>query len=194
MNSATQVSSIYPAALLDWAGHHSGGVRRLFDENSGRPNKTILKTNLLFRLESWAKDIASNKEGTPRILLLVGGPGNGKTEAIELTLNSLDKELGCNGKLVSELAHHFSPSIGNAVPRIVNIDTCNVTAREGHFDIGIVQDASVTSGHNGKSPAELLIEELVSSSNGPASRIYLCCVNQGILDDALIHALERNLD
>ncbi|MCE9665265.1 hypothetical protein LY622_17700 [Halomonas sp. M5N1S17] len=194
MDSTIQVGSLYPAALLDWAGHHSGGVRRLFDENSGRPNKDILKTNLLFRLEAWAKDIAGAKAGIPRILLLVGGPGNGKTEAIELTINSLDKELGCNGELVDELVQHFTPPLGNAVPRIVNIDTSKITAQKGGFELGVVQDASVTSGHEGKSAAELLVEELVNSCDAPASKIYLCCVNRGVLDDALIHALDNNLD
>jgi len=40
----------YPAALIEWAGHHSGGVRRLFDDGSGRPSKAVVKTNLLARL------------------------------------------------------------------------------------------------------------------------------------------------
>ena len=100
----------HPAALVDWAGHHSGGVRRLFDENSGRPNKDILRTNLLSRLESWASHLAAGEPGTPRILLLVGGPGNGKTEAIESTIRWLDEGLGCDGKLVAKLASSFFPA------------------------------------------------------------------------------------
>ena len=40
----------FPAGLQDWTGNRSGGVRRLFDDTSGRPGDTVLTTNLLDRL------------------------------------------------------------------------------------------------------------------------------------------------
>lgn len=182
----------YPAALVDWAGHHSGGVRRLFDEDSGRPNKDILRTNLLSRLESWAGHLAAGESGTPRILLLVGGPGNGKTEAIESTIRWLDEGLGCGGKLVDELARSFFPKLGDAVPRIVRVDAGRLGKPATSRKLGIVQDASVVAGSEGRSPAKLLIEELDDALNAPSSEAYLCCVNRGILDDSLIYAIENN--
>ena len=183
----------YPAALLDWAGHHSGGVRRLFDQNSGRPNKYVLRTNLLSRLESWVHRLVTDIPGTPRILLLVGGPGNGKTEAIESTINWLDESFGCNGVLVKELGISFLPQSGCAVPRIVRVNVSDLCSSAKPLELSIVQDASVVSGSEGKLPASLLIEELNTALDGPDSYVYLCCVNRGILDDALIHALENNL-
>ncbi|MBZ0093999.1 MAG: hypothetical protein K8H75_01275 [Sulfuricella sp.] len=51
----------------------------------------------------------------------------------------------------------------------------------------------MVAGHEGKSPAKLLIEELCDALDGHDSKVYLCCVNRGILDDAMIHALENNL-
>ena len=43
----------FPAQLLNWAGNRSGGVRRLFDELSGRPSATVFRTNLLARIQQW---------------------------------------------------------------------------------------------------------------------------------------------
>ena len=182
----------YPSALLDWAGHHSGGVRRLLDDNSGRPNKDVLLTNLLSRLESWAQQISTGAPETPRILLLVGGPGNGKTEAIEWTIKWLDSSLGCNGQLIEKLAISFLPKSDSVIPRIVHVDTRGFGESSRHLEISIVQDASVVSGSEG-SHASLLIEELCNAVNSSSTQIYLCCVNRGILDDALIHAINTGL-
>lgn len=65
----------FPAALLDWAGNRSGGVRKPFFESSGRPCKVVIETPLLLRLRKWAADIAL-VPGTPNSVFLVGGPGN----------------------------------------------------------------------------------------------------------------------
>lgn len=183
----------FPGALLEWAGHHSGGVRRLFDQNSGRPNKDVLRTNLLSRLEAWTQQLVTGISPPPRILLLVGGPGNGKTEAIESTINWLDEAFGCKGDLVKELARTFLPQDGGAVPRIVHVDASALCTLSRPLELSIVQDASVIFGCEGRTSARLLIEELCSALDGPSSKVYLCCVNRGILDDALIHALENDL-
>lgn len=184
----------YPPGLISWAGHHSGGVRRLFDDSSGRPNKDVLRTNLLCRLEAWAQQLAEGHPDTPRILLLVGGPGNGKTEAIESTVKWLDEAFRCEGALVKKLTSTFSPKDGLAVPRLVNVDVRSLCSLTSPFDLSIVQDASVVFGCEGTSPAGLLIQELCNSLEGPTSHVYLCCVNRGILDDALILALENQLE
>jgi hypothetical protein len=42
-----ETAQVFPTALRDWAGNQSGGVRRLFDDASGRPTGQILKTHLL---------------------------------------------------------------------------------------------------------------------------------------------------
>lgn len=193
MDSSQMEGARYPAALVDWAGHHSGGVKRLLDKNSGQPNKQLLWTNLLSRLHDWANDLPSETAKTPRIVLLVGGPGNGKTEAIEATIHWLDKSLGCDGRLIDELSKAFHPSAGNAVPRLVRVDASGLSRTNSRLSLDIVQDASATAGHEGKSAPALLIEELGRLQEGPQSQAYLCCVNRGILDDALIHAIDNNV-
>jgi hypothetical protein len=179
----------FPAALLTWAGHRSGGVRRLFDESSGRPGGKVLTTNLLNRLEAWASAYARAEAGTPRILLLVGGPGNGKTEAIESTIGWLDEASQSGGELVATLGRLFSPASG-LVPRLVAVEL----GRQGGSGaiLSVVQDASVVTAGDGKSSARCLIDELgqAIASDG----VYLCCVNRGVLDDALIEAIDTGDD
>lgn len=182
----------FPSELVDWAGNHSGGVKRLFDSHSGRAGKDLLRTNLLSRLESWAGDLAAGAVDVPRILLLVGGPGNGKTEAIESTIKWLDEKLASQGRLVASLSQSFHTTGG--VPRVVRVDAGKLAVPARSLELDIVQDASSTFGHDGTPASVLLIEELGDLIGGQDSRAYLCCVNRGVLDDALIHALENDLE
>ncbi|MBP1146749.1 hypothetical protein JOE33_003672 [Pseudomonas sp. PvP027] len=184
----------YPAALVDWAGHHSGGVKRLLDNESGQPNKLLLRTSLLARLQAWAEKLPADSTSIPRIILLVGGPGNGKTEAIESTIHWLDASLGCGGRLIEELSKAFHPSAGFKVPRIVSVDAGSLSRFDSGLSLGIVQDATSTAGHEGSAASALLIEELDRLQDGPPSHAYLCCVNRGVLDDALIHAIDNDLE
>src|SRR5690242_16376078 len=102
----------FPSGLLEWAGNRGGGVRRLFDPRSGRPGEAVFETSLLHRLRDWVKRVARGEPGTPRVVLLVGGPGNGKTEAVEATAEQLDAALGCDGALVAALSTAYHPSSG----------------------------------------------------------------------------------
>jgi hypothetical protein len=181
----------FPSKLINWAGNRSGGVRRPFDESSGRPGGQVFKTNLLARLQQWCSDVVAAPSAAPRVILLVGGPGNGKTEAIETTMGWLDAALCCSGALVQELARSFSPTTGK-VPRLVSVEVGRLTQpiRDG-LSLSIVQDASVVAGSSGKSAAQLLLEEIETASAPGAKGLYLCCVNRGVLDDALIVAAER---
>lgn len=180
----------YPKDLVDWAGNHSGGVKRLFDAQSGRGSRALLTTNLLLKLESWAKGVTSDDCVVPRIILLVGGPGNGKTEAIESTISWLDASFNCHGALIKELSKAFHPKPGVAVPRVVEVNLNSISHKCPKRVLKIVQDASVTAGCSSSSAPRLLIQELESLTSEGDDCIYLCCVNRGILDDALIHAAE----
>lgn len=183
----------YPAGLLDWAGNRGGGVRRLFDARSGRPGGSgrpgegVFETNLLHRLRRWADDLASGQPGVPRIVLLVGGPGNGKTEAVEDTTQGLDTALGCDGALVSALADAYHPASG-IVPRVISIDAGGLSNPSRDLQLHIVQDASV-GGTAGRTAAMLLVQEFDEVISDEKSA-YLCCVNRGVLDDAMIHAID----
>jgi hypothetical protein len=188
------IEAPFPAQLLDWAGNRSGGVRRLFDAESGRPGRAVFETNLLHRLEAWAGSIAAGLGSVPRILLLVGGPGNGKTEAIESTVGWLDTALAADGKLTSELKRSFFPEEGAAVPRLVRVDTSILGIGLRPLGLSIVQDASAVVGATGKQAAQLLLDELDAVQAAGPAEAYLCCVNRGVLDDALIEAIDNERD
>jgi hypothetical protein len=179
----------FPAQLVNWAGNRSGGVRRMFDDSSGRPGQAVFETNLLHRLKEWSGSIASGSGNAPRILMLVGGPGNGKTEAIESTVSWLDAELHADGKLSAELRKSFFPPEGTAVPRLVRVDATGLGAGARQLVLSIVQDASAVV-DAGKQAAELLLEELDAVQAAGSDEVYLCCVNRGVLDDALIEAID----
>lgn len=193
MNATPESDLKFPKGLLGWAGHHSGGVKRLFDPESGRPVRELLRTHLISRLEAWAKNVALEVPSTPRIILLVGGPGNGKTEAIEHTINRLDEELGAQGRLAQALSISFHPPMGQAVSREVKIDAGRLAATPRQMHLSIVQDASTTAGSGQRSAPESLAEELLNLLDGTNTQYYLCCVNRGVLDDALIHSLEHKV-
>ncbi|WP_395393772.1 hypothetical protein WBP07_01500 [Novosphingobium sp. BL-8A] len=181
----------YPAQLLDWAGNRSGGVRRLFDKDSGRPGGMVFRTNLLHRLEEWARSIATGVGNQPRILLLVGGPGNGKTEAIESTVGWLDEHLKGHGNVVADLRRSFFPPDGIPVPRLVKVEAPGV-GPDGNISLSIVQDASTVVGSGSKQAAQLLLDELEAAQSAGKGDAYLCCVNRGVLDDALIEAIDSD--
>ncbi|MDW9595324.1 hypothetical protein GOA63_24365 [Sinorhizobium meliloti] len=179
----------FPGELLNWAGNRSGGVRRLFDDASGRPGKAVFETNLLHRLQDWARALSTGDPSAPRILLLVGGPGNGKTEAIESTVGWLDDALSAEKQLVAELKRRFTPDTDEFVPRLIRVDAGSLGSPPRSLQISIVQDASTVVGP-GK-PHRLLLEELERIQSLPSGEAYLCCVNRGILDDALIEAIDN---
>lgn len=180
----------FPAGLVEWAGHRAGGVRRLFDEESGRPSGIVIRTGLLNRLETWVEALASGTTKVPRVLLLVGGPGNGKTEAIESTVNWIDAELGAGQHIVNELRSSFFPPPGVPVPRLAKVQIASFQKSGKAIGLSIVQDATVVSGPGNKRASHLLLEELREVLAGTGDQAYLGCVNRGILDDALIAAIE----
>lgn len=100
----------------------------------------------------------------------------------------LDAKLGCEGRLLASLARSYRPAEGK-VPRLVSIDAGSLArpTREG-LELSVVQDASVTAGAEGKTAAALLLDEIDAACSQGAQGLYLCCVNRGVLDDALISA------
>ncbi len=178
----------FPAGLLEWAGHRRGGVRKPFFEASGRPCKVVIETPLLIRLREWVAGLVKNPK-SPHTVLLVGGPGNGKTEAVEDIVHELDQLLELGGRLELSFADMFSGRDGISIPRraTIKLDAAGLS------ELCIVQDASVPdAAEPNKTPPELLVQDLVAAGIKDLKRIYIACVNRGILDDALAVATENN--
>ncbi len=176
----------FPVGLLDWAGHRRGGVRRMFASADGRPSGRLISTPLLRRLTEWARHVAASRPGTPRIVLLVGGPGNGKTEAVEDAIRELEESLAIDGQISGKLGPLFNPTDGATVPRRVTLNLSQLGVARA-LSLTLVQDASVGE-PGGDSAARCLVTDLSGALNADSSALYLACVNRGILDDALVAA------
>lgn len=180
----------YPEELLDWSGDKAGGVKKLFYKGSGRPSGDVITTSLLRRLSAWALDIANGKAGTPRALFLIGGPGNGKTEAIEYTIQELDAAMHLGGAMRDELAALYSGESG-FTGRLVQTNKTQFPEHSGISTIAIVQDGSEGEQGDSATPAEHLCNDMRMLLDGREGYLYMACVNRGVLDDALILSTER---
>jgi len=165
----------FPEGLLEWAGHKLGGVKKPFDLASGRPNGKVIETRLTNKLLDWTKTIGDDE--TPNAVLLVGGPGNGKTDALEYLISELDSRFGSD--LFSEIAGKIHNS-NELIPRKVKIDLPNSFDLK-YKHITIVQDAS--TGDNNLSSEECLLADLDGLIDGDG--IYIACINRGVLAEAL---------
>jgi hypothetical protein len=145
---------------------------------------------LLIRLEAWADAVADHSSGAPRIVLLVGGPGNGKTEAVEFAIRSLDKALSANGYIIRGLERQFLTQDEAPPPRLAEVSLIGRTSATA-TSLQIVQDASAADQlMPTETPPELLVHELQRVIAHGDSSLYLACVNRGVLDDALIIATD----
>ena len=176
----------FPDGLLSWAGHRSGGVRKPFLASSGRPVGRRLETPLLTRLRGWVDDLVEGRVGVTGTLLLVGGPGNGKTDAIESCIEFFDQKIAAGGVIVEAFARQFRES-GALPPRKVVVDLSSLGISlppRLRTSIELVQDATERDPQSGSSAEELLRDELASRLDPDNPTIYLCCVNRGILAHA----------
>lgn len=181
--------SKYPDELLNWSGDKAGGVKKLFYKGSGRPSGDVITTSLLIRLKAWAAHISSGVGGTPEAIFLVGGPGNGKTEAVEFTISELDASMQLHGGLLNELGNLFSG--GGSPGRLVRTKLTQFPAQATVSSISIVQDGSEADRGDPTTPAEHLCNDIRSLLEQGERRAYVACINRGVLDDALILATER---
>jgi len=182
----------HPEALFNWSGDKAGGVKKLFYKGSGRPSGLVIKTGLLERLSLWADVVAKGIHQGPRVIFLIGGPGNGKTEAIEYTIGRLDEALGLNGELISELEGLYSGRMGGP-DRLVRSISTKFPASSGIQSIAVVQDGSESERGSALTPAEHLYEDICSQLGGHDEELYVACVNRGVLDDALMLAADRGV-
>lgn len=174
---------LYPEGLYKWAGHSDGGVRLPFFEGLGRPAGKQFITPLVNKIDLWAKNI-SKGQPAPRIIFLVGGPGNGKTDTVESAVHSLDSAFQLNGALVEAVRAKYRSVDAGIPPRRVDVQFSQVGVISNFRSLSIVQDATETDPQIDMSCEQLLLRDL-QEARLDESNIYLCCVNRGILAQAL---------
>ena len=168
--------------LLGWHGHDRGGVRVPFQTDMGKPLGVTLSTPLISRLRNLARDIVMEVPGTPRWIFLVGGPGNGKSEAVEAFVRELDVMAGSNGNLISTVSQKFAPD--PLTPRRVKVteselgDLLSRRVRK----LLLIQDASAVDGPDQTAEEQVLndLGDLVTSPAGQEP-VFICCANRGLI-------------
>ncbi len=176
-------NALFPQGLIRWAGHRDGGVRRPFHRDSGRPTGEQIETPLVRRLNRWVEDLINGKGG-PRSVLLVGGPGNGKTDAVEGCIEAFDEALGARGQLLERFASRYRVAAEQIPPRKVTVDATgfpNSGGLKSIASISLVQDATENDPARQASAEALLLDDLADLLDPDRPSIFLCCVNRGIL-------------
>lgn len=188
----TKDEELFPDALIKWAGHRDGGVRLPFNSGSGRPTGKQISTPLVKRLASWAESIVSDSS-QPRIVMLVGGPGNGKTDAVEGCISSLDEAIGSGCGLFQEFAEAYKVHDKSVPPRKVSVSVENLNLGDTSVpfsSVCLVQDATEGDPGLALSAEVLLLQDLQAALGEAGNDLYLCCVNRGILASAARLAIE----
>lgn len=180
------VRNSWVQALLKWHGHDVGGVRVPFQDDQGNPLNAPIETGLLAKLRRTAHQIA-NGHDAPRLIFLVGGPGNGKSEAVQVFLEELGHRLGCKELLFSELKRKFRPD--PISPPLVELSPGDEDARWEIFShrvgkLTVVQDASASGQLSGDASVELVeaLEEILARET---PQVALFCMNRGLLYRAI---------
>lgn len=180
----------FPKGLLFWAGHRDGGVKKPFVGSSGRPTGEVIRTHLLDKIDSWIDKLIQPHSSSHRGLLMIGGPGNGKTEAVEYFIEMFDEKLHASGALLEKCKAELTPAPNTLPSRKVTVDLHGIPGAEkvDFKRLEIVHDATVGDQRMpGLSPEQLLISDL-ENVNNDRELIYISCVNRGILSQALDEA------
>lgn len=173
----------FPARFLKWTGSRDAAVKRPFVQSSSKPTSELIKTNLLVRLEEWAKALGNEGADVPRAIFLAGGPGNGKSAALEYVVQKL---CALYYNVAPELEQRYQV---RTLPRKVEVRGDFA----GYNKLVIVQDATIPGGTNLGSD-EALINDLRGHVIGHQDTLYLCCINRGILAQATSKAHTKEGD
>lgn len=189
-------NNLFPQAFINWDGGKDGGVRRAFKKSSGRPADKVIDTPLNIRLKKWVNDILSaDIENTPRVILLIGGPGNGKTDAVERCIEEFDIGIHAEGNLYKRFSELNALNSGELPPRKCTVNFADLYSQNKNIipEIHLVQDATVKDPERSSvTPEALFNEELIKFVLEDYKGIYIGCVNRGVLANASSLAHKQN--
>lgn len=161
----------YPFAFKNWFSSNVGGVRLPMNNNSGRPlGDQIIEGKIHHLIREMIVDFREKKGKF--LCVLVGGPGNGKTDLMEFASEIFFKEFNIDlNKGKDTLKDGFRLN--------------NRKAKYNHDEIvlNLIQDASQRD-PNSQSPLDSLFndfEELDHYDNV----LTLICINRGVLENTL---------
>ena len=160
------MSSRYPEFFFSFSGSTKESVKAIGHDNSGWMSGELIRTRLLDNLDSLSSLILSGEVNRPVSVYLVGGPGNGKTEAAAYFLKKI-----YGGDLPA-----FNVWSGHK--------QFNKRVAPGIDGVVVVEDATELSKDVLKSE---MLEFALRANRGSPRRnyIYICCINRGVLADAI---------
>jgi hypothetical protein len=178
--TAKIIDRMYPFSFESWKSASAGGVRRPFDETTGRPTSKRIETAITGKLEAVIQD-----KNFPKAIFLVGGPGNGKTDTLEYLVRQLDSHYSLNGQLVNEAIEQFE-----TYSRKIVINVSSINEYLPFEEIHLIQDASERD-QDSSNAAESLLKDLDTILGGEFNGIFICCVNRGILDNLRRYSIKK---
>lgn len=154
----------YPQSLFKYANDQKIAVKSFADSDSGWTGQ-LIKTSLIKRLDKMVEAIQSGTITRPVSVFFVGGPGNGKTAVAEYFIRKL-----YNGNI--------PPAEKTENQRLYFAPFANGSGMNGTV---LVEDA--TAANNSRDAAQYLLEDVSEYvfRRDNSSKLYVCCVNRGIL-------------
>jgi hypothetical protein len=158
----------FPFKFYNWFSSMSGGVRRPLDEDSGRPlGNIIIEGQIHMLINEMINDYFHNKG--KYVCVLVGGPGNGKTDIMEYASEKFVERFGGDWtKIKSELQSGFETNNRQSIVKIEN-ETLLLTQDASQRDLNA--DSYIDSIYND-------FEKIESFQNS----LSIICMNRGILE------------
>ena len=133
------MSNKYPEFFFSFSGSTKESVKSIGNNASGWSGKDLVRTRLLDNLEVLAGRIRSGEITAPVCIFLVGGPGNGKTEAAEFFIKELYGTIpATKSKSAGRLI--FSRAVSKGVEGVVVVEDATELPK-GMFKSDIVEFA-----------------------------------------------------
>ncbi|KIC92924.1 hypothetical protein [Flavihumibacter solisilvae] len=164
--------------LFNWFGHRKGGVKIPFTDR-GTPTGKLIKTDLVYAIDAWIQAIKIQDSAAPNKLFFIGGPGNGKTEALDYAIKCIVNEFNFGEEIVENIKSQV-----NQNKREIIIESGY--SRKSFAKIVLVPDASVGELELNRSAAQSMLDDFQDILN--PSTIYICCINRGVLQDVISFA------
>lgn len=170
-----------PDALMSWSGSASGAVQVVFEDKFGNPCRKAYETQLIRRIHSLSEQVRDGKIA-PKVVMLAGGAGNGKTHAVQHLLEQIAEDK-------TGLASEFRK---RSKDRLVKFDLRSTDKPlfskqiQGVKQLWVVQDASEAD-PSGATPEDLL-NNAIKEALGSEGIMLLVCVNRGVLYGAAAKA------
>lgn len=174
MPSSVQSDPMFPKSLFDWGNAGRYSVCRGSDRSTGW-QKPPLRTRLIIQFEQLAEKLTAGLIDPELAIILVGGPGNGKTHAAHYFLRKI---MGDEYPSADQFGAETSEFEVHGCGRLQQVR--------------FVEDAS--AGENNDSVYKKFVEDIehyvLEKREGT---LFLCCVNRGILATVLARIANGSL-